>query len=268
MNHLFLASVVALASSIVSPFIARAEPLTVSAAISLKPALEALESDYETASGDVVTYNFGASGALLGQIKAGAPVDLFIAAAEKQVSELIKADLADAATRTVVARGRLVLIVPAKQADPVTSLKDLANDRVKRVAIGQPKTVPAGDYATQALAKAGLSAGVADKLVYGTNVRQVLDYVVRGEVDAGLVYATDAKDAGDAVKVVELIDPSLHEPIVYPAVVVKNAAHAAAADRFMKYLASDAGQRVLADKGFDAPTTRPAAAAPTTMPAR
>ncbi len=179
---------------------------------------------------------------LLGQIKAGAPVDLFISAADKQVNELIKDGLADAASRNVVARGRLALIVPAKQANAATSFKEVATDKVKRLAIGQPKTVPAGDYASQALAKADLSAAVSEKLVYGTNVRQVLDYVVRGEVDAGLVYATDAKDAGDAVKVVELIDPSLHDPIVYPAVVLKDAAHKDAADRFLKYLLSDAGR--------------------------
>ena len=249
-----------------------ARSVTVSAAISLKPALLAIEPAYERATGDTVTFNFGASGALLGQIKAGAPVDLFISAADKQIAELIKEGLADAADRHVVARGRLALIVPTDQTDAATSMQDLATAKVKRLAIGQPKTVPAGDYASQVLVKAGLSAGMADKLVYGANVRQVLDYVVRGEVDAGLVYATDAKDAGDTVKVVELVDPSLHEPIIYPAVVLKDAGHRAAADRFMKHLLSDAGQRALADKGFDAATdatpvssTQPS---PTTVPAR
>jgi len=250
-----------------NPF-ASAEPITVSVAISLKPALQTMDAEYNRASGDTLTFNFGASGTLLGQIKAGAPVDLFISAADKQVSELIKDGLADAAGRQVIARGRLALIVPAKQTDTVTSFKEVATDKVERLAIGQPKTVPAGDYASQALAKADLSANVAEKLVYGTNVRQVLDYVVRGEVDAGLVYATDAKEAGETVKVVELIDPSLHDPIIYRAVVLKDAAHRAAAERFITYLLSDAGQRVLSEKGFDPATAAPQTTAPTTVPAR
>ena len=121
------------------------QPVTVSAAISLKPALEAMRPAYEAASGDRLVVNYGSSGALLGQIKAGAPVDLFIAAANKQMDELMAANLGEPATRTDLARGRLVLIVPAEPAAPIASLADLAGARVRRVAIGQPLTVPAGD---------------------------------------------------------------------------------------------------------------------------
>jgi molybdate transport system substrate-binding protein len=242
--------------------------VTVSAAISLKPAFLAMQPGYEKATGDKITFNFGASGALLSQIKAGAPADLFISAATKQVEDLLAAGLGDAATRSIVARGRLVLIVPANQPDAVTSLAELATDKVKRLAIGQPKTVPVGDYASQALARAGLSAKIEKKLIQGANVRQVLDYVVRGEVDAGLVYATDAREAGEAVRVVERIDASEHEPIVYPAVILKNVPHRAAAERFVAYLLSQAGQAALVDRGLDPAASATATTRVTTMPAQ
>ena len=246
--------------------------LTVSAAISLKPALEAMRPDYERATGDTLRFNFGASGGLLAQIKAGAPVDVFISAAEKQMDDLMRDDLGDPTTRVVVARGRLVLIVPADRGKGISGLTDLATDRVRRLATGQPKTVPAGDYAAQVLDKSGLSAAVEDKLVYGANVRQVLDYVVRGEVDAGIVYATDAHDAGDAVKIIVTIDESLHEPIVYPAAVVRRAINRQSAERFLAYLMSESAQRTFREKRFDtgpAPVAAPVVSTvtPTTAPA-
>jgi molybdate transport system substrate-binding protein len=236
------------------------EPVTVSAAISLKPALEAMRPTYEAASGDRLVVNYGSSGALLGQIRAGAPVDLFIAAANKQMDELMTANLGDPATRTDIARGRRVLIVPAEPTAPIAALSDLSGARVRRVAIGQPRTVPAGDYASQALANAGLADAVTPKLVYGANVRQVLDYVARGEADAGLVYATDARDAGEAVRVVATIDAALHEPIVYSAALVTGAPRAEAGRRLLRYLQSEPAQRALKDKGFDPPAN------PTTAP--
>ncbi|HEV7300050.1 MAG TPA: molybdate ABC transporter substrate-binding protein [Tepidisphaeraceae bacterium] len=249
--------------------------LTVSAAISLKPALEAMRGDYERATGDPVSFNFAASGALLAQIKAGAPVDVFISAADRQVDEMLRDGLGDPATRVVVARNQLVLIVPVDGGPAITSLADLATDRVRRLAAGQPKTVPAGDYAAQALAASGLTAAVRDKLVYGNNVRQVLDYVARGEVDAGLVYAMDANDARERVRSIAAVDPSLHEPIVYPAAIVTATPRRAAAERFLAYLTAEPGRRALRDKGFEVPpapasptTASTTSPAPTTVPAR
>jgi molybdate transport system substrate-binding protein len=236
--------------------------LSVSAAISLKPAFTALQSQFEKDTGIKVKFNFGASGTLAAQVKAGAPVDLFVSAAQKQMDDLEKAGRVDAGSRVVVARNRLVLIVPSKLENAAKSFVELADKKVVKIAIGQPKTVPAGDYATEVLNKKGLSEAVSNKLVYGTNVRQVLDYVVRGEVDAGLVYATDAADAGDGVRIVEIAKPEEHTAIEYPAVVIKDAANAAAATRFLEFVQSPVGQEALASKGFELTTKQP-----TTVPA-
>ena len=240
----------------------RGERITVFAAVSLKDALTEVEKQYEAANpGDDVEFSFGASGQLMAQIKEGAPADVFISAAEKQVTELIDAKLADESSRAPVASNRLVLIVPADAAKPVAVFSDLADARVKRIAIGQPRTVPAGEYAAQALAKLNVLDAVRERLVYGANVRQVLDYVSRGEVDAGIVYATDAMTDAN-VKVVATADGSLHDAIVYPAVLVRRDGRTSAgARRFLDHLKAEPTRAVLRKRGFatTAPTTRPSA---------
>src|SRR5207237_2691665 len=123
-----------------------------------------------------------------------------------------------------------------------SSFEGLKETAVTRIAIGEPTTVPAGQYAMQALTAMKLADVVRSRLVYGSNVRQVLDYVERGEVAAGIVYATDAKAAGENVRVTCTIDAADHEPIVYPAVLVKASSRRAAAARFLAYLLSDKGQ--------------------------
>ena len=149
-----------------------------------------------------------------------------------------------------------MLIVPRDSNVPLDSFESLGKGTIKRLAIGEPKTVPAGEYAVQVLKKLKLDDALADKLVYGSNVRQVLDYVTRGEVTAGVVYATDAKQAGDKVKVVATAPEDSHEPIVYPAVLVKKSRNAAAARRFLDHLATDDARHILQQRGF---TTPPAA---------
>jgi molybdate transport system substrate-binding protein len=233
--------------------VAAGETITVSAAISLKEVLESAGRAYEKQSADSVKLNFGASGQLAAQIRNGAPVDLFISAAEAQVDQLIKANLADAATRQVLAHNRLVLIVPTGAQHPPGAFTDLAAPSVRRLAIGQPRTVPAGAYAEQVLARLGLDGALKGRLVYGANVRQVLAYVERGEVDAGIVYRTDAAEAGPRVRVMAEAQESWHTPIVYPAVVVKASGHRAAAGRFEAYLQTAVAQKIFEAVGFTAP---------------
>jgi molybdate transport system substrate-binding protein len=158
--------------------------------------------------------------------------------------------LSDAETRKVIAGNELVLVVPADAADPPARFEDLADPRFKRVAVGHPATVPAGDYAMQALTALKLSDAVAERLVYGNNVRHVLVYVERGEVDAGVVYKTDALASAGRVKVAAAADPSWHEPIRYPAVVLKASRKQQAARRFLGFLAGDKAQGILRSKGF------------------
>lgn len=237
---------------------ARGDAVTVSAAISLRDVLDGLRERYESASGDTVRVNVGGSGQLMEQVRNGAPVDLFISAAPGQIDELERAGLLIPGSRRVVARNRLVLIVPASV--EAKGFEDLREARFRRVAVGRPKAVPAGDYAMQVFESLKMTKAVRPKLVYGANVRQVLDYVRRGEVDAGVVYRTDAVGAGDAVKVVATADEGMHRPIEYEGAVIRSSASAGFAERFLAYLLGDEAQRMLQGRGFGPgqhPATRP-----------
>lgn len=233
--------------------LAPAETIRVAVAISLKESLTDIARAYETRTGDKIELSFGASGQLATQIKSGAPVDAFISAAEKHVDDLDDAGLIDATSRRVIAGNTLVLIVPAESKLTVDAFDKLKDVSIRRIAIGEPKSVPAGQYAVQTLKNLKLSDAVKAKLDYGANVRQVLDYVVRGEVSAGIVYATDAKEAGEKVRVAATAPAGSHDPIVYPAAVIKKSARAAAAVKFLDHLGGDDARRALQSRGFTLP---------------
>ena len=229
---------------------ARAETIKVAAAASLREGMSEIAKAYEAEAKDRMELTFGSSGQLAAQIKAGAPIDAFVSAAEAQVTELVKAGLADESSRRVIAGNELVLIAPAKSSVEIKAFDDL--EKAKRVAMGEPRTVPAGMYAQQVMKKLSIEEKIKDRIVYGTNVRQVLDYVRRGEVTCGIVYATDAKEAGDEVKVVAKADATWHERIVYPGVVVKGTAKPQAAEKFLEYLRGEKAQGILKKRGFAA----------------
>jgi len=225
--------------------------LTVSAAASLTEVLRELGKLFEERQPDVqVRFNFGGSGALLQQIAQGAPVDVFVSADEETVDRGIAQKLLAAETRRDVAGNSLVLVRPAGSQRPA-SLQELADAAVRRVAIGKPATVPAGRYAQQALEKAGLWSALTDRFVYADNVRQVLDYVSRGEVDAGLVYGTDALIVRDRVRLAATVEG--HAPIRYPAIVVADSRRRDLAVSFIDFLRSPAARDRLAAAGFTAP---------------
>ncbi len=244
----------------IAPSPSKGADITVSAAISLKESLEEIGRAYESQTHDHVTFNFDASGKLAAQIRQGAPVDLFISADDEQMDKLADAKKVAAATRRVVVENTLVLISPADAKDSPAGFADLANDHGKKIAIGEPKTVPAGRYAMQTLKVMKLEKAVAPRLVYGESVRQVLTYVEQGEVCAGIVYGTDAKMAGAKVKVIATADASCHDKIEYPAAVVEGSAHADAAKRFLDYLAMEQAKKIFISKSFQMPgppSTRP-----------
>lgn len=227
-----------------------AELINVAVAVSLKEAMGEIGYSYEAQSGDKIQFTFGSSGQLMAQIINGAPVDLYISAANKHVDQLAQLGLVDMATRSVVAGNALVLIAPAGAESSPRSFEDLADPRHKRIAIGEPRTVPAGHYAMQVLTKLKLTDALASRTVYGSNVRQVLDYVERGEVAAGIVYATDALESGDKVRVIASADPTWHEPVQYPAVIVKFSRKQAAVKPFQDYLSSPKAKSILIARGF------------------
>ena len=182
--------------------------LTLSAAISLKDALNAAAQLYRAERPDTeIHFNLGASGTLQRQIEQGAPVDIFISASEDQMNSLESQGLLLSGTRTDLLKSSIVLIVPEDKTG-ITSFQDLAKPQVKVIAIGEPQTVPAGKYAQEVLTHFHLYDQLKPKLVLGKDVRQVLTYVITGNADAGIVYATDAKTTGEVSVVAS--EPQTH----------------------------------------------------------
>ncbi|MDO9403024.1 MAG: molybdate ABC transporter substrate-binding protein [Polaromonas sp.] len=234
------------------PWAASAQQITVSTAASLSDAFKELGPKFEaTRPGATVRFNFAASGALLQQISQGAPVDVFVSADQDTMNRGAAQKLIDADSRRDVVTNSLVLIEPATGGAGVKSLQDLQGTAVKRIAIGKVATVPAGRYTMQVLDNASLWTVLEPKMVQGDSVRQVLDYVSRGEVEAGFVYRTDAAIMGDKVRIV--LTTTGHTPVSYPLAVVSLSPQKALAKEFIAFLFTDGAQQVLARYGFGKP---------------
>jgi molybdate transport system substrate-binding protein len=234
------------------PWAAAAQQITVSAAASLTDAFKELGPKFEaTKPGTTVRFNFAASGVLLQQIAQGAPVDVFASADEETMNRAVSQKLIDTATRKDFATNSLVLIEPARDGPNVKSLQDLSGSAVRKIAIGKTATVPVGRYTKQVLDDAKLWSTLEPKFVQADSVRQVLDYVSRGEVEAGFVYRTDAAIMGDKVKVA--LTPPAHTPVTYPVAVVGESKEKALANDFVAFLSTDAARQVLTRFGFGKP---------------
>jgi molybdate transport system substrate-binding protein len=231
---------------------AQAADLIVSGAASLTNAFRDLGPMFEAQNpGTKVMFNFAASDALLQQITQGAPVDVFATADEETMDKAEQRKLLVAGSRHGFVRNALTLIVPSDSTLPIRGVNDLTGAAVKRVAIGAPAGVPAGRYTKEALEKAGLWAAVEPKAVYAQSVRQSLDYVARGETEAGFVYATDAAVMKDKVKVVTQVPTTT--PISYPIAQINGSPNPAAAQKFLQFLNTAEAQAVLARYGFQKP---------------
>ncbi|XHS78721.1 molybdate ABC transporter substrate-binding protein [Burkholderiaceae bacterium UC74_6] len=247
MKKIVLAAVLAAAG-----LAAHAADVTISAAASLTNAFKEIAPAFEAQNpGTKVLLNFAASDALLAQIAKGAPVDVFASADQETMDKAQAQNVLVAGSRRNFVNNALVLITPVDGTAHPASLADLQKPEVKRIALGKPEGVPAGRYAKGALEAAKLWPAVEPKAVYATNVRQALDYVARGEVEAGFVYATDAAVQKDKIKVALTVPTET--PISYPVAVVSGGPNAEAARKFVDYLLSPAGQSVLAKYGFQKP---------------
>jgi len=230
------------------------QEITVSAAISLKNAFEEIGRLYEmNHKGTKVLFNFGASGDLMRQIEGGAPVDVFASAAQKDMDEAEEKGLVLSGSRVNFAANAVVLVTPASAKAPIKSFGDLSADRIKKIAIGNPQKVPAGRYAEEAFRHYKIFDSIKDRLIFTENVRQALDYVARGEVDAGVVFATDAITRLKEVRVVATAPDQSHKPVVYPIAIVKDTKNGAAAKDFVALVRSHEGQKILEKYGFKKP---------------
>ena len=220
------------------------------AAASMTDAIKEIGANYEKEHPNVkLTYNFGSSGALQTQIEQGAPADVFISAAQKQMNALDEKGLIDKSTRKDLLENKVVLIVPKDSELSLNDFADVATDKVNKIALGEPKAVPVGQYSEEIFSNLKILDAMKQKAVYASDVRQVLGWVETGEVDCGIVYATDAA-ISDKVKVLMEAPENTHKPVVYPIAMVNSSKNPDVAKDFIAYLSQDAQKNILAKYGF------------------
>ncbi|HPL53603.1 MAG TPA: molybdate ABC transporter substrate-binding protein [Bacillota bacterium] len=223
--------------------------LTISAAASLKGAMEEVKAAYAEEKPNVIlTCNFGSSGSLQQQIEQGAEVDVFFSAAAKQMDALQEKGLIVEDTRKNILENKIVLIVP-KDVTSVTDFNDLTSDNVKKIALGETKSVPVGQYSEEVLKKLNLMDTIESKVVFGKDVKEVLTWVETGNADAGMVYETDSITS-EKVRVVAYAPEGSHKPVVYPAAVIKDSKNIDASKNFMSFLCSEKAKSIFEKYGF------------------
>ncbi len=230
-------------------FAASARPLMVFAAASLSDALREIGANYAAQTGEKVLFNFAASSLLARQIEAGAPADLFFSADEAKMDWVAKAGLILKGTRKSLLSNTLVVVVPSNSRLKLDSPKALADPAVKRVALADPEAVPAGVYARDYLKKIGIWEAMKPKVVPAENVRAALAAVASGNVEAGMVYRTDAA-VSKRVRVACEIPASQGPRISYPMAILNDTKSPASARRFAACLESAAARRVFKRCGF------------------
>jgi molybdate transport system substrate-binding protein len=223
--------------------------ITISATISLKESLQKIKLLYQQKQPNVeLTYNFGSSGSLQQQIEQGAPVDIFISAAVKQMDALQSKQLLLDKTRHTLLKNQLALITPLNELS-VNQFSDLTGSKIGKIALGEPKSVPAGQYGEEVLKYYQLLDSIKPKIIYTKDVRQVLNYVETGNVNAGLVYISDAKTS-NKVRIVTIALPNSHSPIIYPIAILKGSKKPDLARAFVQFLSSKPAQEVFKNYGF------------------
>jgi molybdate transport system substrate-binding protein len=223
--------------------------LMVSAAISLKDSLEEIKPIYQKTHQDIeLIYNFSSSGSLQQQIEQGAPVDIFISAANKQMDALESKKLLLAGTRQKLLTNQLVLVTP-KNEKLINKIQDLTQTNVEKIAMGEPNSVPAGSYAEEVIKYYKILDKIKSKLIYAKNVRQVLSYIETGNVNAGFVYLSDAKTSRE-IRLVEIFSKNSHSPIVYPIAVLRDSKNPKIAKELSQFLLTHSAKKVFNKYGF------------------
>ena len=225
--------------------------LTISAAASLTEAMGEIKTLYKKEKPNVtINYNFGSSGTLQQQIEQGADADLFFSAATKQMKALQKKGLLIDNTKINLLGNSVVLITKSDSTLNINDYKNLDSSKIKKIALGEPKTVPVGQYSEEILTSLKILDKVKAKAVYGKDVKEVLSWVESGDADAGIVYGTDAKTS-KKVKVLATAGKELYKtPVVYPAAVIKASKNIEDTKAFLAYLSSDKAKEVFVRYGF------------------
>jgi molybdate transport system substrate-binding protein len=213
-------------------------------------ALNEIKKEFENDHPEILlTYNFGSSGKLVQQIDSGAPADVFISAGKSYVDKLEEKNLIIKDSRFNMAKNELVLIENKEQNINISSFQELAQLKDKKIAIGNPESVPAGKYAEEVFTHFNMLNRVKEQLVMGSDVRQVLAYIESGNAEVGIVYASDAL-ISEKVKVLATSDATWHSPIVYPCAIVKASTKQTEAELFLTYLKGEKSKKILQNYGF------------------
>lgn len=222
--------------------------LNISAAASLKESMTDIQAEYKKTNPNVtLTVNYGASGSLQQQIEQGAPCDVFISAGQSQMKALDGKSLLLENTKKDLVKNDLVLVGPKDTS--ITSISDLTSDKVKKIAVGEPKSVPAGQYADEVFTKLGIKDSISSKLVFAKDVKEVLAWSTSGNVDVGFVYKSDAL-SNTSAKIIETISDDKHSPITYPIGVIKASKNPDAAKSFEDFLFTDTCKKIFEKYGY------------------
>jgi molybdate transport system substrate-binding protein len=213
--------------------------------VSLQTAIEEFSKKYP----QNVDYNFTSSGILQQQIEQGAPIDVFISAASKQMNALEEKKLLLPNTRKNLLTNQIALFTAKNNPSPIKNFQDLTQSKIKLVAIGETRTVPAGQYAAEVLKNLGIFTALESKFVFGNNVREIISYVEAGNADAGITFLTDTKTS-NKVKVIAIADKKLHTPIIYPVAVIKSTKSEQVAKKYLQSLQSESARKIFQKYGF------------------
>lgn len=219
------------------------------AAASLTDVLTELANNYKQKTSTEIIFSFASSGALQAQIEASAPADIFFSAAQKQMNALEEKGLIDSETRKDLLENKVVLISPKNSNLNIKSFTDITNSNVKKLGLGEPKSVPVGQYSEEILSNLSILDIAKEKAVYGSDVRNVLDWVETAEVDCGIVYATDAKIAKN-INIIAEAPEGTHKKVIYPISIVKSSQNKEEAKKFIEYISTDKSKEIFQNYGF------------------
>lgn len=226
--------------------------LTVLAAASLTEACNDIERLYESRNSDTdLLFSYGGSGALQTQIEEGAPADVFFSAAKKQMNALIDEELVDKDTVNELLENKIVLIVPEENPAGVKGFDDVISDNVAVIGLGEPSSVPVGQYSEEIFDHLGILDAVSRKASYASDVKQVLSWVEAGNADCGVVYSTDA-NCGEGIAVICEAPENSHNRVIYPAGLVSSSNHKEEAKAFLSFLESGECRDIFEKYGFTA----------------
>ena len=241
---------VTMLAAVVISSICMAKDITVSAAASLKDVMQDIKKAYETeVKSDSLIFNFGGSGALQQQIENGAPTDVFISAAPKQMDALVSKGLIENGTKLNIVTNEVVLIIPKTSKSKISSYNGLSDVGIAKIGCGEPASVPVGQYSMEVFKNLGITDKVVGKLVYAKDVRAVLNWVETENADAGIVYRTDAITS-DKIKIVCAAPKGSHSLIIYPAAVISESKVKDSASKFVKFLKSAKAKEIFVKYGF------------------